>query len=208
MSGVVLRLYEKTIGRWLQTIRDLSFGLVTHTPGPTGLRWRFRYYRRQGARLAQGIELHPGVVLLSSPRCEIGERSILYAGVTVAVEPGGWFKLGAHSHLSGGCYVLAGSSTVSIGCGTAIGPHCILAAQSNLANSEQPVVETTISGPVSIGDDVFLGAGVTVLPGVTIGDHAVCAAGAVVTQDVLPWHVVGGVPARTLKLRNEEAQHA
>ena len=54
---------------------------------------------------------------------------------------------------------------------------------------------------VLIGDDVWIGAGVTVLAGVTIGLGAVVAAGAVVAQDVLPFSIVGGVPARTIKMR-------
>lgn len=54
---------------------------------------------------------------------------------------------------------------------------------------------------VVIGNDVWIGANVSVLPGVKIGDGAVVAAGAVVTKDVEPYAVVGGVPAKTLKYR-------
>lgn len=56
-----------------------------------------------------------------------------------------------------------------------------------------------IPAPIRIGNDVWIGANATVLPGVTIGDGAVVAAGAVVTRDVEPLTVVGGVPARPLK---------
>nr|WP_272505152.1 DapH/DapD/GlmU-related protein [Salinibacter ruber] len=47
-----------------------------------------------------------------------------------------------------------------------------------------------------IGDDVFVGTGALVLKGVTIGDGAVVGAGSVVTQDVPPWTVVGGILRR------------
>lgn len=53
--------------------------------------------------------------------------------------------------------------------------------------------------PIRIGDDVWIGANATVLPGVIIGDGAVVAAGAVVTRDVPAMTVVGGVPARVIK---------
>lgn len=53
--------------------------------------------------------------------------------------------------------------------------------------------------PVHIGNDVWIGSNVTVLPGVTIGDCAVIAAGAVVTKDVEAYTVVGGVPAKLIK---------
>jgi len=54
---------------------------------------------------------------------------------------------------------------------------------------------------VRVGNDVWCGHNATILPGVTIGDGAVIAAGAVVTRDVAPYMVVAGVPARTIKRR-------
>lgn len=55
--------------------------------------------------------------------------------------------------------------------------------------------------PIAIGSCVWIATGAMVLPGVTIGDGAVIAAGSVVTQDVEPWTVVGGNPARFIKKR-------
>ena len=55
--------------------------------------------------------------------------------------------------------------------------------------------------PITIGSCVWIATGATVLPGVTIGDGAVVAAGSVVTKDVEPWTVVGGNPAKFLKKR-------
>lgn len=67
-----------------------------------------------------------------------------------------------------------------------------------------PYGETDIPLPVTIGDFVWCGANVTILPGVAIGEGAVIGAGAVVSKDVPPLAVVGGNPARILKYRNEE----
>jgi maltose O-acetyltransferase len=53
--------------------------------------------------------------------------------------------------------------------------------------------------PITIGNDVWIGGHSTILPGVTIGDGAVIAAGAVVTHDVEPYTIVGGVPAKVIK---------
>ncbi|WP_309809533.1 MULTISPECIES: acyltransferase [unclassified Caballeronia] len=62
----------------------------------------------------------------------------------------------------------------------------------------------SIGGVVEIHDHAWLGARATLLPGVTIGEGAVVAAGAVVTKDVAPYTVVGGVPAKQIGERNRE----
>lgn len=58
-----------------------------------------------------------------------------------------------------------------------------------------------ISKPINIGNDVWIGAHAIILSGVTVGNGAVIAAGAVVTKDVEPYAIVAGVPARTIKYR-------
>ena len=58
---------------------------------------------------------------------------------------------------------------------------------------------------VVIGNDVWIGSGASILAGVTVGDGAIIAAGAVVVKDVEPYAIVGGVPAKTIKFRFDEA---
>lgn len=58
---------------------------------------------------------------------------------------------------------------------------------------------------VTIGNDVWIGHGAVITPGVNIGDGAVIGANAVVTKDVAPYHIVGGVPARIIRKRFDDA---
>ena len=60
---------------------------------------------------------------------------------------------------------------------------------------------TSEQKPVLIGNDVWLGRRVLIMPGVHIGDGCIIGAGAVVTKDIPPYSVAGGVPAKVLKSR-------
>jgi acetyltransferase-like isoleucine patch superfamily enzyme len=64
--------------------------------------------------------------------------------------------------------------------------------------------ELTSRGPITIGHDVWIGRRAMVMSGVTIGNGAVIGAGAVVTRDVAPYSIVGGVPAKLIRFRFEQ----
>ncbi len=86
---------------------------------------------------------------------------------------------------------------VTIGDGALIGHNVVLAT---LNHDPDPAKRSTIHpAPIVIGNNVWIGANATVLPGVTIGDGAIVAAGAVVTKDVTANTVVGGIPAKFIK---------
>ncbi|KRF13738.1 hypothetical protein ASG90_12905 [Nocardioides sp. Soil797] len=73
--------------------------------------------------------------------------------------------------------------------------------------SDAEVVQETpfVRGPARIGNDVWIGANAVLLRGITVGDGAVIAAGAVVTRDVPPYAIVGGVPAKVIRHRFDES---
>lgn len=113
---------------------------------------------------------------------------------------------------------------VEIGEDTIIGDHCFLdgrdklkignhtdiASQVLIYNSEHNLEAEdfrAITAPVEIGNYVFIGPRAIILPGVSIGEGAVVAAGAVVTKNVEPFVVVGGVPAKEIGKRNLENPH-
>ena len=87
--------------------------------------------------------------------------------------------------------------------GVRIGNQVLIAAHVTITTREHPVElprwSVTSDAPIAIEDDVWIGAGAVVLPGVTIGRGAVVAAGAVVTASVEPYTVVAGVPARAIR---------
>ncbi len=93
---------------------------------------------------------------------------------------------------------------VTIGNDVMMGTNCIIYTVNHKFDDTSVLMRTQgnqDSKPVVIGDDVWIGGRVTILPGVHIGNGAVIGAGAVVTKDVPDYAVVGGNPARIIKFR-------
>lgn len=86
---------------------------------------------------------------------------------------------------------------IYIGDGSFIGSHVVIAT---LNHAQDPAHRAdTLPSPVRIGKNVWIGSHATLLPGVTVGDGAIIAAGAVVTKDVPANSIAGGVPAKFIK---------
>lgn len=115
----------------------------------------------------------------------------------------GHIAIGDDTHLAGGT-VLAGLGGIDIGRGCAISSGVAIYSVTNQF-SQKPTASIldndVMYAPVAIGEDVWIGAGATVLPGVTIGAHAVIGAGSVVNRDIPAWQVVAGTPAKPLRDR-------
>ncbi|MCD8238259.1 MAG: sugar O-acetyltransferase [Clostridiales bacterium] len=105
----------------------------------------------------------------------------------------------------GSCCYFQDQGGVKIGDGVLVGHNTTFAT---LNHCFDPVSRSsTIPKPIVIGDRVWIGANVTILPGVTIGDNAIIAAGAVVTKDVPADSVAAGVPARVIKSIYDEKEN-
>ena len=88
---------------------------------------------------------------------------------------------------------------VIIGDGCQIGHNVVFATLNHGLPPEER--QTTYPAPIVLGRNVWVGSNATILPGMTIGDNAVVGAGAVVTKDVPPYTIVGGVPAKEIRKR-------
>ncbi|WDP88522.1 MAG: sugar O-acetyltransferase [Desulfobacter sp.] len=104
--------------------------------------------------------------------------------------------LGKNVFLNTGC-TFQDCGGITIGDRTLIGQNVVLSTLNHGFEPENR--NTTYPSPIIIGTNVWIGANATVVPGVTIGDNAVVAAGAVVTKDVPANVVVAGVPAKIIK---------
>lgn len=104
--------------------------------------------------------------------------------------------IGKNVFINSGCH-FQDQGGIEIGDGTLIGHNVVLATINHDLNPSMK--RKNHYAPIKIGNNVWIGSNATILQGVTIGEWAVIAAGAVVTKDVEPYTVVGGVPAKFIK---------
>jgi acetyltransferase-like isoleucine patch superfamily enzyme len=172
-----------------------------------------RLYARLALRkLRHGKRLAVDGIAFIGPGCaiQIGER--------------GRIELGRWSWIGHGCKLRAHEGLISIGAKTVIGQECTISAfqhvsigrecviadramfidfDHGMVEVERPIrLQGIYKRDVRIGNNVWIGYGACVLRGVTIGDNAVVGTNAVVTKDVPDNAIVGGVPARLIRMRH------
>lgn len=148
------------------------------------LNFKSNYYLEgiRKMKRAKTAQFAPTLLIANGERIEVGERTVVNHGTTL----------------------LAGQNTgrIIIGEDVLIAPFCTMTCSSYGFNLGVPAnAQPMLEDDIRIEDDVWLGAMVMVMPGVTIGKHAIVAANAVITRDVAPWSIVGGVPARVIGTR-------
>lgn len=141
------------------------------------------------------LVFHPENIILGS-NIYIGHQAILkgYHNNDLEIGDGTWIGQQCFFHSAGG---------LIIGRNVGIGPGVkIITSLHGEEGVNIPILHSKLAfQPVVVDDDADIGVGAIVLPGVSIGKGAQVGAGAVVTKDVPPYHVVAGVPAKTIKIR-------
>lgn len=134
----------------------------------------------------------------------LGKRVHLYRGTIIEAAQGGKVIIGENTHVQPGCNINGYVSEVRIGRKVMVSAGCAFTPyQHNLDDLSQPMSDQPLisKGDIVVEDDVWLGMGVKVMDGVRIGRGAVVGANAVVTQDIPPYSVAVGVPARVIRKR-------
>ncbi len=173
-------------GLLLQIVRYLTNHLITYVPSHTARYWWYR--RVLGMEIGEKSAVLMGVHFYvrgrhrpDRPGITIGTQSIVHW--QCCLDGRGGLRIGDNVTVSQGVWLLTGGHDVH-------DPHFPLKR-----------------APIDIGDRVFLGPRALVLRGVTIGDGAVVAAGAVVTKDVAPYTIVGCVPAQGIGTRTRDLRY-
>ena len=156
--------------------------------------------RLRGVEVGAGALIDRDARLLRYPRriC-VGDGAVLKAGSHLCpCNAGARVSVGARTTIGFHTIVYA-SESIEIGDDCMVAPFVYVVDSDHGMDRTRPMNrQPNLTAPVRIGADVWIGAHAVVLKGVTVGDGAVIAAGSVVREDVAPWAIVGGVPARVI----------
>lgn len=201
---------------WIPTllgvaVRGVLYRLIMKMDGLAAIESKVRLRFANHIKLGKGVYLDEGVYLHACPNgIELGDETIVMHGAVLHVYnfrdlPHAGIKIGKNS-LVGEYSVIRGQGGVVIGDRVFTSPFTQIIAVNHVFNDrERPFTQQGITAEgIVIEDDVWLGAGAVITDGVRVGKGAVVAAGAVVTKDVPPHTVVGGVPARIIKEITED----
>lgn len=111
--------------------------------------------------------------------------------------------IGDHFYTNHNCTILDGAK-VTFGKNVFIAPNCVFSTAGHAIDAEQRAKGLEIALPITVGDDVWIGANVSVLPGVSIGSNTIIGAGSVVNKNIPDGVVAAGVPCKVIREITEE----
>jgi acetyltransferase-like isoleucine patch superfamily enzyme len=195
-------------------------------PGALGFFLRKTFYKGLFAESGRGIAFGPYVTLRCPGRISLGSHSLIdNHAVLDAKGPQSHIRLGDSVLVGNNTIFSCASAKISVGDDVSIGPHCYIRAGlspiklgSCLTIGSHTVIisgnpdhkrlgipmkrQVGSTAGIAIGDDVWIGVGVRILDGVTVGGGGVIGAGAVVIEDVPEYAIVAGVPAKIIARRD------
>ncbi len=153
--------------------------------------------------IPESTVIEPLVVLYVGPggRLKLGEMNTIYPGTTIRIKEG-WMATGREVSFGPGCHIYEPRAGLRIGDYCMIGGGTLICGVNHGHDLGMPMRhQQSQSSEIVIKDDVWIGMGCVITRGVVIGEGAIVSAGSVVIKDVPPMSVVGGVPAKVLKMR-------
>lgn len=188
-------------------LEELWIALLGWIPTPVGLALRLAGWRWLFARCGS-VRFGTGLSLAGCRGMRFGNNVRLGRGCFITATDG---ELVLHDSVALSPYVHVGADAgrIEIGAHTAVGPGTVIRAANHcIARQDVPMMhQGHVPGEIVIEEDVWIGANCVITPDVRIGRGAVVGAGAVVTRNVAPFSIVGGVPARVIGMRGQNGRH-
>lgn len=180
--------------------------LIGSWSGSYGCKQRYLKYKTLFAACGEGVYFGQNITILGFENIKIGSNINIMSNSYLYANDGGLLIIGDNFSSHNGVLMGASGGIISIGNNVGIGPYTVLRAADHVySRMDIPIREQGhVGGEIVIEDDVWIGANCTILKDVRIGKGAIVAAGCVVTKDVEPYTIVGGVPNKLIKKRISE----
>lgn len=193
----------KILSRTINALLDLWIFLFAWIPTPLGiaarlLAWRWLFHS------CGSVRFYENLTFSGLGNIRLGNNVRLGKGCFITATDG-FLEIGDNCAISPCAHIGADNGRIIVGKFCAIGPGCVLRSANHCFNDPDTPIshQGHLPGTIIINDDVWLGANCVITPDVTIGAGAVVGAGSVVTHDVEPWSIVGGVPAKVIGWRKK-----
>ena len=139
-------------------------------------------------------------------RISLGERNIFYPNCTIRIDQG-WMETGKDVSFGPGCQIYEPRAGLRIGDDCLIAGGVMICGVSHGTETGIPMrFQPAAAKAIVIEDDVWIGMGAVIMPGVTIGAHSIVGAGSIVTKDIPPNSVAHGVPCTVKRKRDDQKQ--
>ncbi|MGB5309068.1 MAG: acyltransferase [Arenicellales bacterium] len=198
-------------------------------PGGAGFYLRSKAYRRLFSRVGHGVQWGSNITIRHPYKICIGDNTAIDNDCMLCARGSDTdgFRIANDVIISRGSFIQSKTGNIDIGAYCSIGVQCyigaandikignhvLIAGQCYIGGGRYPIDRYDIpmkeqgsysNGPIEIGDDVWICSGVKILDSIKIGKGAVIGAGAVVTHNVKPYSIVGGVPAKEIGTRKRK----
>ena len=188
----------------LRELKDWLEFFISHIPGRTGYFFRSFYYKNILSRSFKNNRFETGLRIEYPKNIELGSDSYFGLNCKLYASEFSSIKIGLNASFNANVMINArGKGKITIGNNVLIGPNVVLRSSNHsFKTTKKSIMEQGMTeGEIIINDDVWIGSNAVILPNCEVGNGVIIAAGAVVTSNIDPYSIVGGVPAKLIKKR-------
>jgi galactoside O-acetyltransferase len=186
-----------------EPVKWLSY-FVSYMPGITGLYFRQVIFKRTVKSSGKEINIGIGVITTGNDCITAGNNVIIMRFSSLYAHNQAVINIGNNVSIGSNCNIAAADGgNITIGNNVLIAQNVVLRASDHEHKEINiPIIKQGHTGGyINIGDGCWIGSNAVITRNVTIGDHSIVGAGAVVVKDVEPYSIVGGVPAKLIQKR-------